>query len=264
MNGGPGKDTITIGGTVAGSAYGRAGADDIRVSATIRFPLVMGQTAVTGTVRGGAPLLGAVLDGNDTITINGGDAMAVGGDAVTGTVIGDAGDDRITLAGGGIEENTGAAGHGVDQGGSVQGGAGQEEIKVYGGKDDSVGSTPQTAVGTGEVRGGGTLGGLLYESDNIIIESGDAFGDISGDGDDDCIRVPINSGRVLGGAGGDTLRFLETPEPPTEVRATTGSMWTARTVGPSTARRARTGARSARATRRRTASSDPTAASAVR
>ncbi|GLF99875.1 hypothetical protein [Streptomyces yaizuensis] len=202
VNGGAGDDRITVtGGSVAGSVYGGAGADIIQVTAPTSTS--DGVTAVTRTVRGGTPLLSAALDGNDTITAS--TATSSAGKAVTGTVIGDAGNDSITAIGGDSNQNPAV---GVDDGGSVQGGAGADEITINGGSSDETEGRESAVGSTGEVRGGGLLDGT-----DIISLYSFSRGTLAGDGGDDAIRGPANGGSALGGAGDDLLEFNTNGEP---------------------------------------------------
>ncbi|MER6916040.1 hypothetical protein ABT354_30570 [Streptomyces sp. NPDC000594] len=206
VNGGGGNDQITVVSHVAGFLYGGAGEDAIRVDGNTFEQELTGPTTVTGTIRGGAPVLGTLADGKDVIDISGAYGTKNGGDAVTGTVAGDAGADKITVTGGNAAAGqAGVPGQGVDGSGSVQGGGGADEITVNGGYRDTFGSYRGPAVGSGEVRGGGPLGVLLDGDDTITLDSDIVSGTVNGDAGEDNISVQTNGGEVRGSTGDDRL-----------------------------------------------------------
>ena len=189
VDGGEGNDSIAMSnnsqiGRFAGSTgqvLGDAGADTITLDRSyVGFD-------GAGTVDGGA--------GNDSIQL--GNLSAVGLNAgSTGQVLGDAGDDIITLTGGPV----GGAGAGT-----VSGGDGNDNIYIFGSTvGDDVGST-------GRVLGGADADTIRMVS-GVVGASGD--GAISGGDGDDSIELSAASrigslsdgtGAVLGDAGNDVM-----------------------------------------------------------
>ena len=219
VRGEAGNDVITLdriltGARGAATVSGGEGNDDI----TLYNGSHLGWSAgATGQVQGDA--------GNDSIELTDTDVGYSG----AGTVSGGADDDRIIMSNGNIGRNLGSYGA-PDATGRILGDAGDDTISLYGVRvgyygggtvdggegDDSIVLENNTSIGdlngsSGEVRGGA---GDDIISSNIIYVGRNGAGVISGgDGND---RITMRNGRyigmnadatgqVLGDAGNDTI-----------------------------------------------------------
>ncbi|MCM2387499.1 PLAT/LH2 domain-containing protein [Streptomyces albipurpureus] len=243
--GGPGDDTITItdadvsrveagagddivtvtrGAVVSGlGLYGGLGADRITVTGQHAGPAV-----VNGTVSGGELLVGGLLDGDDIITLTGGTSdshtartYAVGGRS---TVDGDAGDDRIRVQGGNINEPGEAnGGQALSRNGQdspfVEGGPGRDTIEVFGGlSSDGIEQVPtsvQSLVQGGAGADSVTIGsGLAAQNpritDGIITGDDDSLLALGAGNDTITVNAVYSRALISGAPGNDILKLTGT------------------------------------------------------
>lgn len=220
VDGGSGNDTITVASDPA-NIFGGIGADSITLLAG---------GVVTNSIFGD--------DGDgDEADGDAADTILIAGGSVGVSVLGEGGDDQITMTGGTIGANI-SGGGGADiiimsagsVGDDIVSGAGADVIMILGGNvvdgvfgegegdailvaGGSVGGTVSGGTGGDSITlNGGTAGALSgNEGDDFIDVLLGSTGNVAGDADNDRIRVlgGTVTGNVTGGTGNDTILLLE-------------------------------------------------------